>query len=68
MVVYQRPLRFGHRALDSVKLRRQIDAGPPLLDHPDHAAQVPLGALQPGGDSSVACVGMIFWHISSLSP
>jgi hypothetical protein len=29
---------------------------------------MPLGALQPGRDGRVACVGVIFWHIPILSP
>jgi hypothetical protein len=56
--VDQCPLRFGHRAFYCLKLRGQIDAGPPFLDHTYDAAQMPLGALQPSGDGRVACVDM----------
>jgi hypothetical protein len=43
-----------------VQLRRQIDAGPPLLDHGDDTAKVALGALQPSRDGGVACMDMRF--------
>jgi hypothetical protein len=60
MVVDQCPLRLGHCAFNGVQLSRQIDAGPAFLDHADDAAQMPLGALQAGGDGGVACMDMKF--------
>lgn len=60
VVMDQRPLRLGHSAFDGVQLRRQIDAGPPLLNHGDDTAKVALGALQPSRDGGVACMDMRF--------
>ena len=68
MVMDQRPLRLGNGPLDGMELRGKIDAGSTFLDHADDPAQMSLGALQPGGDGRMACVCVIFWHISSLSP
>ncbi len=56
VVVDQCPLRLSHGAFDGVELGRQIDARPPLLDHADDAAQMPLGSLQP-----VAMAGWLAW-------
>jgi hypothetical protein len=60
VVVDQRPLRFGHGAFDSVKLSSKIKARPPFVDHANDAAQMPLGAFQPGCDGRVACMDMKF--------
>ena len=60
VVMDQRALRFGHGPFDGMELRREIDAGPPLFDHADDAAQMSFGALQSGGDGGVACVGVNF--------
>ncbi len=68
VVVDQRPLRLGHGPLDGMQLRGEVDAGPPLRDHSDDAAQVSRGTLQPGGDGGVARVGVVFWHAVCLSP
>lgn len=60
VIMDQRPLRFGHRALDGVQLRGKIDARPPLLDHSDNPPQMPFGSFQPGGEGRVACMDMRF--------
>lgn len=51
---------FGNGPFNSMELRGEVEAGPPFLDHRDDAAQMPLGAFQPGGDSRVACMCMGF--------
>ena len=54
MVMDQRPLGLGHRAFDGVKLRGKVEAGPPLLDHGNHPAQMTFGTFQPLGDGGMA--------------
>jgi len=68
VVMDQRPLGLGHRTFDSVQLGGQIDARAPLLDHAYHAAQMPFGAFQPGGNGGVACVDVRFYHKEELTP
>ena len=60
MVMDQRTLRLGHRAFDGMQLRGKVKARPPLVNHADDAAQMPLGAFQPGGDGRVACVNVVW--------
>ena len=60
VIMDQRPLCLGHRTLDCVQLRGQIDAGPALLDHSNHLPQMPLGTFQSGRDGRVACMEMRF--------
>jgi hypothetical protein len=68
VIMDQRALRFCHGPFDGMELRGKIDAGPPLFDHVDDAAQMPLGALQPGGDCGMAWMGAIFWHLTEVIP
>lgn len=68
MVMDQRPLRLGHRALYRVQLGRKVKAGLSFFHHCDDTAQMAFGALQAGGDGGVACVAVQFFHRSTLTP
>src|SRR3546814_2367161 len=50
-----------------MQLLGDVEAGSPIFDHGDDAAQVPLRALQPVDDLRVTCRNMGFRHISFLS-
>jgi hypothetical protein len=51
---------FGYGPFNGVKLRREVKTRPAFLDHRDDAAQMPLGAFQPGSNCRVACMDMGF--------
>src|SRR3546814_696524 len=57
-------LRYG--LLDGMQLLGDVEAGSPIFDHGDDAAQVPLRALQPVDDLRVTCRNMGFRHLSFL--
>lgn len=59
MIVDERPFGTRDSVLDSLKLLREIDAGPFLFDHADDAAQVPGGAVQSLDDGKVTGVSMV---------
>src|SRR3546814_16847865 len=50
-----------------MQLLGDVEAGSPIFDHGDDAAQVPLRALQPVDDLRVTCRNLGFRHISFLS-
>lgn len=62
MIVDERALRAGDGILDRLKLLRDIDTGSSLLDHPDDAAEVSIGAIEPLHDRRMAGVRMLMLH------
>src|SRR5581483_5821418 len=46
VVVHQGPLGLSDRLLNSVKLLRDVEARPPLLEHGDYRANVTLSSLE----------------------
>ncbi len=46
MIVDEGALRARHGLLDRIELLRDVDAGVPLLDHGDDAAEMPRGSVQ----------------------
>lgn len=49
-------LRLGDGFFDRMELLREIEAGPPGLNHPDDRVKVPLSALQPLDDVGMGLV------------
>lgn len=56
MVLDQGPFGLLHGFLHCVKLLRDIHAKLSVLDHPDHAGKVTIGAFQPLHDDGVGCM------------
>src|SRR5215207_7572320 len=65
VIVDQCLFGLADRLFDGVKLLAEIEAGPSLFDHRNHAPQVTLGALQPLEDLRVGLVNGFGMHAVS---
>ena len=68
MIVNQRSFGFADSLLHSMKLLREIKAGPPLTEHFDHPTQMSLRTPQSLDDFGVCFVNVIARHNVTLSP
>ena len=67
VVVDQRLLGVTKGAFHRLQLLSDIQTRPPLLDHGNDRAQMPVGALQPGYDLGVTCMSVELCHMYCLT-
>src|SRR5580704_12241955 len=68
MVVDQFALGRADGGLHGVQLLREVGAGATLFDHPDHRAEMALGALQSRRDRWMGGVFAMLCHCDGVSP